>query len=150
MLAYLAGPLDGIPHGDGCDWYEVIEALAPPGWVCYLPGYAFASPGSDPAALDAANRSVITHATAVVIANLSGPGRAFGTIREIEFAKARGLPVVVVATELESLLAYDVDVVSSLEDVWPHITKQIDRMMEAARDNPIARLFEGRINFDGE
>jgi hypothetical protein len=142
MLAYLAGPLDGVSHEDGREWYKKLEALAPPGWVLYLPGHAFASPASDAIATDAANRSVIVHAASVVIANLSGPGRGFGTIREIEFARQHGRPVVVIG-ELDSLLAHDVECVARPEDVWPYIIEQIDRQTESMRDNPIVRLFEG-------
>lgn len=143
MLAYLAGPLDGVSYEEGRDWYDVIERLAPPGWVIYRPGHAFASAASDPHSMNEANRAVISHTAMVVIANLSGPGRAFGTIREIEFAKANGTAVVVVGDLYESLLAYDVDCVDTLEEVWPLITDRIDQMMENQRNHPLFKLLGG-------
>lgn len=142
MLAYLAGPLDGLDY-DGRAWYDEVAHLSPPGWVLFKPGNAYAFPGSDPVALDKANRAVISEAMAVMIAYLDGPGRGFGTIREIEFAKHIGRPVVVIASKLPSLLTYDLDVVSSVDEVWPHITEAIDRMVQAQRDNPIFRLLGG-------
>lgn len=141
MLAYLAGPLDDVD--DGTAWYDEIELLAPPGWVLYCPGSAFKSPGSDPAALDQANRAVIEHSAAVLIAYLDGPGRGFGTIREIEYARSLHRGVVVVAQHLPSLLAHDVLVVPTLREVWPTILEEIDRMVQAQRDHPLFRLLGG-------
>lgn len=139
MMAYLAGPLDDVSHEDGRAWYDEIERLSPPGWVLYCPGMAFRNPASDPLYADAANRAVILKSS-VVIANLTGEGRGFGTIREIEFARAAGRPVVVVG-EVVSLLAHDCVVVQSLEDVWPEIVRQVDQAMEQARALKLSALF---------
>lgn len=144
MLAYLAGPLDGVTYEEGRDWYEEIERMAPPGWVMYKPGHAFGSPASDPHSMNMANRLVIAQVATIVIANLSGPGRGFGTIREIEYAKANGTPVYVIGGDLdESLLAYDVDCLDTVFDVWPLITERIDQLMESQRSHPLYKLFHG-------
>ena len=115
MLVYCAGPLDGVSWGEGRDWYEEMAALSPLGWALYCPGLAFKDATEDPRSMDVANRVVISHACDVVIAKLDGPGMGFGTIREIEFARMLGKPVIVIG-EIVSLLAHDIKVVDSLED----------------------------------
>jgi len=50
-----------------------------------------------------------------VIAYLAGEGRAFGTIREIEFARSMGKKVIVVVDSLASAFSHDVEVVPTLE-----------------------------------
>lgn len=102
---YLAGPLDGLDN-DGTTWYDEFEEIRPDDIIGFMPGRAFIGAVDNPEGMDAANRAVIRVAVGV-IANLSGPGRALGTIREIEFAKSLGKPVIVVGNVSASLMAYD-------------------------------------------
>ena len=131
LLIYLAGALDGVSYSDGRDWYGVAATSAFPGAVLYCPGCAFLL--QDAKGMDAANRAVIRVADAV-LANLSGPGKALGTCREIEFARSQEKPVVVVSERLESLLAYDLVVVASFEEAWERLTQTRASRLRKAED----------------
>lgn len=119
-LIYLAGPLDGLSI-DGTTWYDEFETLCPDDVVGFMPGRAFIGAAENPSGMDAANRAVI-RASHGVLANLSGPGRAFGTIREIEFAKSLGVPVIVVGDVASSLMAYDVIQTPDLQSAVAYLT----------------------------
>lgn len=113
-LIYLAGPLDGLTY-DGTAWYEGFGQLCSSQQVGFMPGRAYVGAITHcPDVIDAANRTVIGQAAAV-LANLSGAGRALGTIREIEFAKSIRKPVVVVGDVRTSLAAHDLVVAPDLE-----------------------------------
>lgn len=130
MLIYLAGPLDGVDFDEAREWYEEAASFAPEGAVLYCPGRAFLLQGDDPASMDHANRSVIGMATDVVVAKLDGPGKALGTCREIEFARLRDRPVIVVSDSLQdSLMSWDLKVVGTLEEAFDLVCE----MMEIAR-----------------
>ena len=109
-LIYLAGPIDGVSIEDACAWREDLARHAPVGVVLFNPATAFHNVNKQTIqGADAVNRMVIQMSSAVV-ANLSGPGRAFGTMREIEFARGACGKLVVVAVgpePIEALLAYD-------------------------------------------
>lgn len=115
-LVYLAGPLDGIEH-DGTVWYdEFREATYDSNVVGFMPGRAFTGASPDTAYLiDRANRAII-ETSRYVVANLSGPGRALGTIREIEFAKSRRKRVLVLGDMSSSLASHDLQTVDSLKE----------------------------------
>jgi nucleoside 2-deoxyribosyltransferase len=113
---YLAGPLDGLNY-DGREWYERAAGLLQ-GFpaVCYCPGNAYLNTSYEQARfVERYNRAAI-EASRVVLANLSSPGLALGTIREIEFANSRGKYVVVVGSMDSSLAAHDLEVVPDLEE----------------------------------
>jgi hypothetical protein len=107
-LVYLAGPIDGISREDALGWRVKLAETAPSMTLLYNPVTAYHGVNTGTArAADTINRMVISRCSAV-IADLRGPGRAFGTIREIEFARLNDKLVVVVSDEpLDSLLAYD-------------------------------------------
>lgn len=109
---YLAGPIDDISLDDARGWRQSIAAIAPVGVLFYTPVDAYLGVSEMTAEkLDMYNRHAIAASDAVV-ANLSGPGRGFGTIREIEFSVRLGKPTVVIG-ELKSLLTFDLDVVET-------------------------------------
>jgi nucleoside 2-deoxyribosyltransferase len=110
IMVYLAGPIDDITRDEAQGWRKEISESAPIGVLFYLPTNAYAGTSSVTApAVDHMNRVAIAQSDGV-LANLSGPGRGFGTIREIEFAKTMNKPVVVVQDpmrRLVSLLLHD-------------------------------------------
>lgn len=116
-MLYLAGPLDALDY-DGTAWYDDFDGVRPADLVGFMPGRAYlgATPGTGNGRyVNAANKGMI-QASIGVIANLSGPGRALGTIREIEFAKSHGKLVVVVGDDLSwSLASWDLVVAPDLE-----------------------------------
>lgn len=121
-LLYLAGPLDDLSH-DGTAWYDEFDKVRPNDVAGFMPGRAYLGAVDDPAGIDRANRAVI-EASLGVIANLSGPGRALGTIREIEFAKRLGKPVLVMGDLSASLAAHDLTMFSSLEEIGEYLTRR--------------------------
>lgn len=114
-LLYLAGPLDGLDT-DGTAWYDEFNAIRPDDVVGFMPGRAYLGAAENPGITNVTNRAMI-QASLGVIANLSGPGRALGTIREIEFAKSLGKTVLVVGDLSTSLASYDLDVEPDLQSV---------------------------------
>lgn len=115
---YLAGPLDGLdPEYDARAWYRDaagrLEGLPA---VLYCPGNAYLITRHDQGRyVEQYNRAAI-EASRVVLVNLAGPGRALGTIREIEFAKSKGRHVVVIGDVASSLASHDLEVVSNMEE----------------------------------
>lgn len=128
MLIYLAGPLDGLDY-DGTTWYDEFDRLCEgTQFVGFMPGKAYKGAVRSPINMDIANRAIIKEASAV-LANLLGPGRALGTIREIEFARNLGKPVIVAGDLSASLASHDLTLVGDLEEAmatlqrwWPTIT----------------------------
>lgn len=118
LMVYLAGPVDGITEAEARDWRADV-ASDYPNVLFFLPDTAFANVNRTNAQLmNHMNHHAIncSHAT---LANLSGPGTGFGTVREIEFAAARGRFVVVV-DELgrldKTILVHDLTVVKSMDE----------------------------------
>ena len=120
-LVYLAGPLDGLDI-DGTTWYDEFNKLKPDKLVGFMPGRAYLGAAGHAKSMDDANRAVI-RVSLCVLANLSGPGRALGTIREIEFAVQHGKPVFVVGDLSASLAAHDLTLCPDLEDAIYSIVK---------------------------
>lgn len=113
VLVYLAGPQDDVSTEQARGWRETLMSNAPSGVAFFSPAHAYGNvnPASFPP-VDVCNRMVIRHVADAVIANLNGPGRAFGTIREIEWARAFNKPVVVIG-EVVSLMGHDVQTVAT-------------------------------------
>lgn len=117
-LVYLAGPIDDITTTEASGWrVEVSGALASKGINSFNPHAAYSIANLRPICQQVAeiDRSAIRHCDAL-IANLLGSGRAFGTIREVEFARSLDKRVIVVAEKLESAFAHDVQVVRTLSE----------------------------------
>jgi hypothetical protein len=124
-LVYLAGPIDGIDRKDALGWREKLAEEAPSMVLLFNPVTAYHGVNAGTAiAADQVNRMVIARCSAV-IANLSGPGRAFGTIREIEFARfCEKLVVIVNDRPEDSLLAYDCQQVRTPEDALIRVLEE--------------------------
>lgn len=123
-LVYLAGPIDGISVPDAVMWRnEVTEKLTKHGISTFSPPHAF-NVGDFAVAKQVYEICKITiYNSDLILAYLDGPGMAFGTIREIEYARSLDKRVIVVSSKLNSLFSYDVEVVSSIETAIGVITK---------------------------
>ena len=114
LLVYLAGPIDGVSPDEALDWREAAASAAPQGMVFFSPCSAYLDTASGPAA-DRANRAIIRECD-VLLANLLGGGLKLGTMREIEYARSLGKPVVVISEVAgASLAAHDLTVVPTQE-----------------------------------
>lgn len=116
---YLAGPLDGLDV-DGTTWYDEFARFCSEDMVGYMPGRAFINAAGYPAGMDKMNRAALLEC-GWTLANLSGPGRALGTIREIEFASAHNRKVIVVGDISKSLASHDLMTAESVEDAISQI-----------------------------
>lgn len=142
FLFYLAGPIDDVSREEAGEWRDELIREAPAGVAFFNPLTAWGAITrlTFPAA-DAGNRLLIRRCSGL-IANLSGPGRAFGTIREIEFARHHGIPVGVVSNPegLASLLAYDLieapSPMDALQQLMQFIVEGNQRPV-----HPLAKLF---------
>lgn len=141
-LFYLAGPQDGAPP-DCNEWRDELAAEGRIGVAFFNPVKAWLGVNElTIAACDLGNRAVMARCSGV-IANLAVPGRAFGTIREIEAARHRGQPVAVITGQqepLESLLAYDLIQAPTPVEALDAITEYI---MAGVSQHPLFRLMQG-------
>lgn len=127
ILIYLAGPQDDVLPEESRIWREEMVKIAPSGVAFFSPAHAYVGSvsGVNFKAVDWCNRSVINSACHGVIAKLDGPGRGFGTIREIEFAVMTGTPVAVVG-EVRSLMSQDIGICKTLEEAIAWVLERVD------------------------
>jgi nucleoside 2-deoxyribosyltransferase len=142
VLVYLAGPIDDVTDAQARTWREDAATEVSTGLLLFSPFHAFVgtcNPHTIMAA-DAVNRLVIQSCDAL-IAKLDGPGRAFGTIREIEYAKLHQKHVVCVVGDqpLESLLTYDVCMATTIGEAIEHILEK--KMHERQVEDRFAQMF---------
>ena len=99
IMVYLAGPVDDISADKSHGWRATVStAFASHGINTFNPAAAFVTGSMDQYGkkqIADIDRAAI-HNCDVVLANLSGDGRAFGTIREIEYARSLNKRVIVV------------------------------------------------------
>ena len=124
-MVYLAGPIDDIDHNDAKSWRDLMaRQLWTKGISCYNPVLAFKL--NVERRNDYLSKQVITinkraiEACDLLVANLSGPGRGFGTIREIEYAKSIGKEVIIIG-QLKSLSTFDCLVFEDTLDFYKYL-----------------------------
>lgn len=139
IMLYLAGPIDDVSEEHACGWRrEVAELVYGSAVLLFDPSTAWHGANQTTAvAVDWGNRHILA-ACDGLLANLSGPGRGFGTIREVEFACLHDLPVVVVG-EIVSLTAHNIDVVNTLEE---GMQKLLERVAERRDVPPMLRVVQ--------
>lgn len=146
IMIYLAGPIDDIGIAERLGWREEMVHEAPENVVFFSPAHAFL--GVHKAAFKAMeylNRHAILCSDGL-LANLSGEGKGFGTIREIEFAKSNSKPVSIAqdpADPIQSWLTYDVQIRNSLGGAFDSLLDQIRQ----TRDAPPFLALPGGIMF---
>lgn len=138
VMIYTAGPIDDVSVEVATGWRRRAAEMTP-GVLFFDPVRAWHNVSPTVAeALDVGNRTVLC-ASSGVLANLSGEGRGFGTIREIEFAVRMNVPVAVVTPPLASLLVYDIEQRETLEEALTALLAVIaDRRQE--QRSPLLRL----------
>jgi len=114
---YVGGPIDRADHNDANAWRKSLQAIAAnmrDGLMLFDPFFSFTITGDQ--ALDTEKMSLISRTNRTFLADADGalfylPAGVpvFGTIREIEYASARGTPTVVVCqTDISKVVeAYD-------------------------------------------
>lgn len=137
-LIYLAGPQDDVTVEVARGWREELAALAGEGVAFFSPAHAYmnVNRASFPA-VDWVNRKVI-EASHAVIANLSGPGRGFGTIREIEYAMQVHTMVQVIGSLDHALMTWDITVVETAAEALDNVLKAVvDARENMKRFHPV-------------
>lgn len=110
QIAYLAGPIDDIKNEEVLWWVDPLKRVFTEiGVNSYSPFYAITQ---TPFLRGSAEKICAINRHAVMccdflVAYLAGKGRGFGTIREIEYARACAKPVYVIG-HLQSLEAHDI------------------------------------------
>lgn len=127
-LVYLAGPIDDVDEDGANHWRRYVSnMLGRHGINTFNPYLAY-----NVANLDTIKRQVSEIDRAAIaqcdmlFANLSGNGRAFGTIREIEYARSLNIPVIVVAKNLVSAFAHDVECFNEIPEAVARVTGQTE------------------------
>lgn len=116
IMIYLAGRIDGVDRREAIAWREEVGELAISKICFFSPAHAFFGTSADNfPAVEYSNRMMIANCCHGVLANLQ-EGLAFGTIREIEFARTHDRPVAVVGDIGGSLMAHDLIMSETLED----------------------------------
>lgn len=141
ILVYLAGPIDGVDLEVAKGWRENVALMSPASVLFYTPvdAYLNANKTNFPV-VDAINREVIRKSHAM-IANLSGEGAGFGTIREIEWA-VRNQTSVWVVGEVVSWMSHDIKVVATLDEALDGILELL-RQSIASPPHPIIQILGG-------
>lgn len=125
VMAFLSGPIDDVDHRTATHWRKnVAHALRTIGVSSFDPStaYSIAHLGNQ----DYVSEHIININKAAldecdfVIAHLGGLGKAFGTIREIEYARLWGKEVIVVG-DIVSLSAYDCVVVPDFDTLFQYL-----------------------------
>lgn len=146
-MVYLAGPMDDVGDLEARKWRESVILYAPVGVAFYSPAHAYMNVSTaNFSKVDRANRCAIAHVCDGMLVNLAGPGRGFGTIREIEFARMHNKPVAV-AGELASMMKDDLLIASNLEDALALLLEEIH--MDRNEPSPLERLFGIRPDEEG-
>ena len=125
ISVYVGGPIDRADETEADAWRQRLQDLmraSPQKYLAFDPRSSFciANFGEDLEQCDCeaitrTNRTFLGLADYALF-YLGGASPAFGTIREIEYAKARKVPVVVVAFDLTRVVeAHDLVVVRSLQ-----------------------------------
>jgi nucleoside 2-deoxyribosyltransferase len=127
VLVYLAGAIDAVTRKEASTWRELFIAGAPLDWTCFSPVGAFQSCAEhrrterNNKRIAAINRQAIMHCD-VLVAVISP--EAFGTIREIEFARKLHIPVIVIVTTLNNRVEYhDLHQVLSVDEAYEEILR---------------------------
>lgn len=116
-LVYLAGPIDNVTGKQAKKWRRVAtKRLVASGLGVFNPANAVVNGNSSRQAVHRVCREAVL-ASGVVLAYLPDDYRAFGTIREIEFARANGIAVVIASPWVSnSVFSEDVLVLPELDD----------------------------------
>lgn len=114
-IVYLAGPVDSVDFDSANQWRDKVARELRGIVTCFNPVLAFAH-GDEGAAKKVVdiNRFAIQKCD-VVLANLSY-GLAFESIREIEYARTIGKPVICVVGSYVSFGMYDLQKVKTIEE----------------------------------
>lgn len=117
-MVYLAGPVDGITEAESRDW-RAETAGDYPNVLFFMPDTAFANANRTNARLMHHMNQHAINCSHALLANLSGPGLGFGTVREVEFAASRNKFTVVVDGQdklAQTLLVHDLHIVKSMDE----------------------------------
>jgi nucleoside 2-deoxyribosyltransferase len=122
---YLAGPVDGISADDANGWRREVAAEFPD--VLFInPAAAMLNASKAQGWQVARLCQEMIKASDGLIANLQGPGRGFGTMREIQIARTHEKRVVIVPDGTmnveETIFAFDVDAA-------PNPVKAVEQML---------------------
>jgi hypothetical protein len=117
IAIYLAGPIDGI-EDQGRGWRDDIFELLPMNVACFSPAHAFINDNRESIpAIHMISHQVIRLCDGMLV-KTDTRSLMVGTIREIEWARLHGKPVVVVDISdriSDSLMAYDLLVADNVE-----------------------------------
>lgn len=129
-MAFLSGPIDDVAEHEAQTWREALgRHLLRKGVNTFDPSRAFnIANGLSSEAVIAINKEAIRQSD-IIIVNLSGNGRAFGTIREIEYAKSLNKHVVIVG-EIVSLAGYDCVILPSIRELYEYLGIAIPQSAE--------------------
>lgn len=144
-IVYLAGPIDDIPLEHAQRWRDIattdlegrgVAVYDPTREVSNLRALVALDLGRSTREIAAAricswNRRAIGESVCMLAA-LAGPGRAFGTIREIEYAKQLQIPVVLWANPpVVSFEAWDLFQYPSYREAMEHILQIVQSRVSA-------------------
>lgn len=152
ITIYAAGPIDDVSMEEAHGWRSALIEILPTGVLVFNPAAAWLGASQAVAeAVDYGNRCMILVCDGVLV-NLAGAGRAFGTIREIEFARGRGIPVAVCTGNqpIVSWLAHDIEQRATMEDTLDQLMLMINEKRNSQGIHPMLGMLLGRRPEDDE
>lgn len=127
-MIYLCGPIDSVSEDEATTWRRNAADLV---WdqlnmTCYDPARAFHHASMhDASRIDNVNRAAIALSDGVIAYMVKQP--MFGTIRDIEFARANCVPVVMVESEhIISLSKHDLHEATGLVNAVAKLKELLD------------------------
>lgn len=132
--AFLSGPIDDIGAMEAERWRVTLaQHLGKIGINSFDPARAFNIRNnlSAKAVIEINKRAI--EASDIIIANLSGEGRGFGTIREIEYAKSLQKQVIIIG-DIVSLAGYDCIVVPTFLALYEFLNIAIPQTQETTKE----------------
>lgn len=131
-MVFLSGPIDDVDGREASSWRDTLSRmLLGNGIASFNPYLAFKLEIDQKFIADkviSINKAAIDQCD-LLIANLNGPGRAFGTIREIEYARLKNIPVIIIG-DVVSLSAHDCVVLKDFKELYEFLGMKIDTSKE--------------------
>ena len=145
ICLYLAGPMDDIEKDAARGWREEAADAVGMGVLLFSPAHAYLNATKVNASMvDFLNKGMIRYCDGV-LANLTGPGRGFGTIREIEFARMNQKPVAVAGDLDLHFASHDLLIRPTLDEAAHALIETIGEIRD--RPNPLMFLLGGDQGF---
>lgn len=147
-IIYLAGPMDDVPFAEADGWRSKIAA-GYPDVLFYMPNRAYINASKFNASIVRHMNNHAIKCSHGLLANLTGPGRGFGTIREIEYSRSTGGHVAVACNDGDindrQLMTFDLYLHPTVDEAMADLMLKITDSRHEQDPNQILGMMLGRL-----